>query len=892
MKTLTVIDTFGFFFRSFYALPPLKNSEGFPTGLLTGFANLIHNLEREYPTDYLVFALDAPGPSFRQKIDPNYKAQRPEAPPELKAQLPIAIEWIEKMGLSNLSLDNFEADDVIASMVRCAREQGMKVRIVSHDKDLYQLIDDGRVVLFDPIKRVEIDEEACVKRYGIHPRQFVDYQALIGDSSDNVPGVPGIGPKTAVKLLTQFGSLDGIYTHVDEVKPERIKNLLIAHREDAYRSRELVTLRDDIFDRCDLGAFKMPSGDPLLKIEDELEKYELRNILRRLRKERGGDGSSPRKRVRERFEAIVIDDAERLFEILEGIGDETPVAIDTETDGLDTKSAALVGFSFCFEESRAYYVPIGHSYLGVGRQIDMETAEKAFEILLKRRFFGHNLKFDLALLYRLFGFEEVEPFADTMLLAWLVDPEGAVGLDRLALRYFDHEMVSFKDTVKKGENFSSVPIETATVYAAEDAWMSYRLYFRLGEILKLQGAGHLLEEAKRVEYPFVNLLVCMERHGIAIDIGRFEALKEEISGRLGDLTARIYALAGQEFNINSPKQMGSILFEVLGLPAGKKTKTGYSTNEKVLESLMGSHPIIGEILEYRELHKLMSTYIEPLLKLGRNDPNHRIYTSFIQTGTATGRLSSKNPNLQNIPVKTEEGRRIREGFVAAEGYRLVGIDYSQIELRFLAHFSKDPVLVKAFREGKDIHMETARRLFGEEAEAKRNIAKTVNFGLLYGMGSRKLAQTLGIGTKEAKEIIENYFASFPTVKAYLASIEEGAKERGYVETLLGRRRYFDFAHANAMQYAAYLREAGNTVFQGSTADLIKMAMLAIHRIILRESLDAAIELQIHDELIFEVRQEDAEELAGRFAEVMEHTVELDVPLKTSVNIGRRWSDLK
>ena len=893
MKTLTVIDTFGFFFRSFYALPPLKNSEGFPTGLLTGFANLIHNLEKEYPTDYLLFALDAPGPSFRQKIDPNYKAQRPEAPPELKKQLPVAIEWIEKMGLSKLSLENYEADDVIASMVKCAKEQGIKVRIVSHDKDLYQLIDDRNVVLFDPIKKVEIDEEACEEKYGIHPRQFIDYQALIGDSSDNVPGVPGIGPKTAVKLLAQFKSLDGIYEHIDEVKPERIKNLLVKHRDDAYRSRELVTLRDDIFDNCDLTAFRMPPTDPLLKIEEELRKYEMRNILRRLQKE---SGSAPQsEKVRESsFEAVLIDDAETLFSIIDAISEDTPVAIDTETDSLDTKSASLVGFSFCFDEKRAYYVPVAHSYLGVGRQVEIEDAKEALRRLLSKRFFGHNLKFDLALLYNVFGFEEVEPYADTMLLAWLADPEGAVGLDRLALRYFGHEMVAFKDTVKKGENFSTVPIEEATKYAAEDAWMSYRLYFRLKEVLKLQGAEHLLKEAEEVEYPFINLLVCMERHGIAIDIERFESLKSEISGRLAKLTLEIYDLAGREFNINSPKQLGEILFVTLALPGGKKNRSGgYSTNEKVLDSLKGEHPIIEKILQYRELHKLMSTYIEPLLKLGKGDPQHRIYTSFIQTGTATGRLSSKNPNLQNIPVKTEEGRRIREGFVAAEGYRLVGIDYSQIELRFLAHFSKDPVLTEAFRSGKDIHMETAVKLFGkEEAASKRNIAKTVNFGLLYGMGSRKLAQTLGISTKEAKEIIESYFASFPTVKSYLESIEAGAKERGYVETLLGRRRYFDFEHANAMQMAAYLREAGNTVFQGSTADLIKMAMLHIHRIIEEESLDAAIELQIHDELIFEIGAEDAERLSERFAEVMEHTVELEVPLKTSINIGRRWSDLK
>ncbi len=895
MKTLTIIDTFGFFFRSFYALPPLKNSDGFPTGLLTGFANLIHNLEKEYPTDYLLFALDAPGPSFRQTIDPAYKAQRPEPPEELKAQLPIAIEWIEKMGLAKMMKEGYEADDIIASMVKCAKSLGLKVRIVSHDKDLYQLIDDGKVVLFDPIKKVEVDEKACLDKYGIHPEQFTDYQALIGDSSDNVPGVPGIGPKTAVKLLAQFKTLDGIYAHIDAVKPERIKNLLIAHKASAYRSKQLVTLKDDLFDRCDLERLKMPTHDPLLAIEEDLKRFEMRNILRRLANEQPTrTARTATMKKRRTFEAILVDDEERLLAIIDAIDDETPVALDTETDDLDTKKANLVGFSFCIDPSKAYYVPVGHTYLGVGRQISLETAKKALEKLLEKPLFGHNLKFDLGLLYRLFGFDEVVPYADTMLLAWLVDPEGAVGLDRLALRYFDHEMVAFKDTVKKGENFSGVAIEEATVYAAEDAWMSWRLLGKLTETLRLQNAEHLQKEARDVEYPFVNVLIAMERHGIAVDIERFEGLKEEISSRLKTLTARIYELAGREFNINSPKQLGEILFSHLGLPGGKKTKNGgYSTNEKVLESLKGSHPIVETILSYRELHKLMSTYIEPLLKLSKDDPDHRIYTSFIQTGTATGRLSSKNPNLQNIPVKTEEGRRIREGFVAAPGYRLVGIDYSQIELRFLAHFSEDPVLTEAFREGKDIHLQTAIELFGpEEAPSKRPIAKTINFGLLYGMGSRKLAQTLGISTKEAKGIIDNYFATFPTVKAYLASIEAKAKEQGYVETLLGRRRYFDFEHASPVQMAAYLREAGNTVFQGSTADLIKMAMLQIHRTIHQERLEAAIALQIHDELIFEIEASQAQALAERFAKMMESVVTLRVPLETSIAVGSRWSELK
>ncbi|NPA30321.1 MAG: DNA polymerase I [Epsilonproteobacteria bacterium] len=892
MKTLTLIDTFGFFFRSYYALPPLKSAEGFPTGLLTGFANLILNLEKEYPTDYLLFALDAPGPSFRQEIDPQYKANRPEAPEELKAQLPVAIGWIEKMGLAKMAKEGYEADDIIASMVRCAKERGLKVRIVSHDKDLYQLIDDGRVVLFDPLKKVEIDEKAAFEKYGIHPRQFTDYQALIGDSSDNVPGVKGIGPKTAVKLLTQFGSLDAIYERLDEVKPERIRRLLETHKAEAFRSRELVTLKDDLFQTCDLQSLALPEEEPLLKIKEDLQRLQMRAILRRL---------GPSTRVKEapkaptsRFEALLVDDEKQLAELVASIGPDTPVAIDTETDSLDVRQADLVGFSFCFEEERAYYVPVGHSYLGVGRQVSIEAAKKALEALMARPYIGHNLKFDLGVLRHRMGLDWRQPLADTMILAWLADPEGAVGLDKLAARYFNHEMIAYDKTVKRGETFRSVPIEEAVKYAAEDAWMSYRLYFKLSERLRLQGAEALLREAKEVEYPFIRVLMGMEDRGIALDVDRLKSIGEEIAGRIVALKRAIYEETGREFNLNSPKQMGEVLFGELGLPGGKRTKSGgYSTNEQVLEKLRDAHPVIGKILTYRELHKLQSTYVEPLLKLAESDAKRRVHTSFVQTGTATGRLASKNPNLQNIPVRTEEGRRIREAFVAGEGKRLIGIDYSQIELRLLAHFSEDPVLTKAFEEGKDIHMETAIKLFGpEEAEAKRDIAKTVNFGLLYGMGSRKLAQTLGISTAEAKRIIENYFASFPTVKSFLAEVEARAKEEGYVQTLLGRRRYFDFARATPMQQAAYLREAGNTVFQGSAADLIKLAMLTIDETIRQERLDAAILLQIHDELIIEADEAQAQNLAERFAAMMRRAATLRVPLETTLYVGRRWSELK
>jgi len=886
LKTLTIVDTFGFFFRSFYALPPLRSKKGFPTGLLTGFVNFIHQLTSQ-EDGYLVFALDSEGPSFRAKIDPNYKAQRPEPPEDLKKQLPVAIGWIEKMGFESISKEGFEADDIIASLTRCAKERGVRVKIVSHDKDLYQLVDDGKVVLYDPIKKEEIDEKRAFEKFGVPPKLIGDYLALTGDSSDNIPGVRGIGPKSAAKLLGRFGSLEGIYEHIDEVEPPRIRNLLIEGRESAFLSKRLTALRDDLFTECDLERYEIPKINPILRIADELMDYDITAILRRI-KSAPVRQSGPKKRIR--FDAEVVDTKERLHEVVAKIPDGAMVAFDTETTSLDTKKAQLVGFSFAWDQDRAYYVPVGHSYLGVGRQVALEDALEAVGTIFERHpIIGHNLKFDLSLLYRL-GVEEKRDIVDTMVLAWLVDPQGSVGLDGLMKRYFGYDLIAYKETVKKGADFSSVPIEEAARYAAEDALATLVLYEKLLKELDLQNASHLKEEAKEVEFPFVNTLVRMERNGIELDVEFFQKLKKDTEARLDELTKTIHRLAGSEFNINSTRQLAAVLFETLGLPPLKKTKTGYSTDEATLERLRNEHPIIGHILEYRELFKLKTTYIDPLLNYAQKDPGHRICTQFVQTGTSTGRLASKNPNLQNIPVKTEVGRQIRYGFVARKGYRLVGIDYSQIELRLLAHFSQDPVLMEAFRKGRDIHTETAIRLFGpDEALQKRNIAKSVNFGLIYGMGSKKLAQTLGIGTKEAKEIIENYFASFPTVREYLASIQEFAKEHGYVETLLGRRRYFDFARAGGAQIAAFLREATNTVFQGSAADLIKMAM---NRIDGELDANARMLLQIHDELIFEVKEERAQEYAAKYKEIMENIYDLRVPIECSVAIAHRWGDLK
>jgi len=885
VKTLTIIDTFGFFFRNYYALPQLRNSQGFPTGLLTGFANFIYAIKNEHDTDYLLFALDSKGKNFRHTIDPNYKANRPEAPEDLKRQLPVAISWIEKMGFKCYNEEGYEADDVIASAVRFAKSHDIKVRIVTHDKDLYQLIDDGRVVIYDPMKKMEIDTEKCFEKFGVYPNKINEYLSLVGDVADNIPGVKGIGPKGAKKLLDDFGSVENIYANLERVSNPRVQTMLEEGREKAFLSKELVKLDDSLNIAGNFESFHFPCDNPLINIADELEKYQLRHMLSRVKNE--SLHVKPKETPNNSFKAILVDDTKMLFNIIEGIEEDAIVAFDTETNALDAYNAKIVGFSFAMNAHEAYYVPISHHYLGVGDQIDMADAKRALVELFQHKIVGQNLKYDLAVIENNFDIQGIAIYADTMLLAWLLNPENNVGLDTLALRFFNHAMVKFKDVVQKGENFSTVPLEKACEYASEDAWMTLRLYHKLHEMLD----PHLLDLAKEVEFPFIRTLMKMEKEGIQIDGAYFEMLLKRTDLAIEALKTEIFTLCDATFNLNSTQQLGAVLFEQLGLPTVKKTKTGYSTDENVLNELLDKHPSIAKLLEYRELYKLRSTYIEPLLKLSKESPLGRVHTSFMQTGTSTGRLSSKDPNLQNIPVKTELGREVRGGFVAKEGYKLIGIDYSQIELRLLAHFSGDEAMVEAFRANKDIHKETALKLFGEEeAASKRGVAKSINFGLLYGMGPKRLSETLGITTKEAKSYIESYFATFPTIKNYLTSIAEDAKKEGFVQTLLGRKRFFDFEHANGMQYAGYLREAVNTVFQGSAADLIKLSMNKIMQTLVDD--EAKLLLQIHDELIFEVKEARAEAFATQAQKVMEEIYVLKVPLKVSIAIGTNWGELK
>ncbi|EDP7355447.1 TPA_asm: DNA polymerase I [Campylobacter jejuni] len=879
MKTLTIIDTFGFFFRLYYALKDFKNSQGQASGMISGFANFIYSLKNEHKSDYIVFALDSKGKTFRSEIDPNYKQNRTPPPPELLEQIPICIKMIEKMGFISVSREGYEADDIIASFVKTCEDRDIFVRIITQDKDLYQLIKDGKTSIYSPISKNDYDEAACLEKYGVKPNQIRDFLALCGDSSDNIPGVKGIGAKGAKTLLDEFGSIEGIYENLTLVRNERSRNLLLEGKENAFLSKKLASLYDNLEVQNLIEKATYPDEEPLLKILEILEHYELNTLLKKLRQ------NPDNKDKNLGFKATLVQDENKLFEILNTLDKESIIAFDTETTGLDTKEAKIVGFSFCMNENEAFYVPLTHNYLGVGEQISLQSAKKAIEVIFNHFVIGHNLKYDFKIIQNNFDLNLPQKYADTMILAWLKNPSSRVNMDDLALRLFNYETLHFESLVKKGENFASVELEKACKYAAEDAYITLRFYLYFLKNLETP----LLELAKNCEFDFIKIIMMMEENGIKLDTNALEILMKKFENEIKNLSEEIYTLCEDRFNLNSPKQMGDILFEKLKLPSGKKGKTGYSTDEKVLNILLDKHPVIAKILDYRELAKLYSTYCEPLLKLALKDKNSRIYSSFLQTGTATGRLSSKDPNLQNIPAHGQYAKDYKSCFVAKDGFSFISLDYSQIELRILAHFSEDEKLLNAFANDEDIHARTAIMIFGESNYETRSVAKSINFGLIYGMGYKTLSQNLKIEANLAKSYIEKYFENFTSIKKYFETVKNEAKQNGFITTLSGRKRYFDFENAKPMQIAMYERESINSSLQGSAADVIKLAMLEINKEL---NEDKKLILQIHDELIFEVKDDLCENFVKKTRDIMENIVKLKVKLKTSSSIAKNWGDLK
>ena len=883
---LYLIDGSAYIYRAYHAIRPLSTSRGLPTHAVFGFLSILRRLLRERSPEYLAVAFDTRGPVFRHRLYDRYKANRPPMPEDLAVQIPYIRESVAAHRILVLEHDDQEADDLIASVTARMTGQGRRVVVVSGDKDLLQLVS-ADVTLWDPMNDRVMDEAAVAEKYGLPPGQLLDYFALTGDSSDNIPGVPGIGPKSAQKLIGAYHTLENLYQAAPEMKPGKAVRQLLDHREQAFLSRDLVRLNHSAEVPAEIERYRVqePDIDRLRTLYAELEFH---SLLKE-------DLPAPRIDT-SRFH--LVGDAAglaRLAKRLEGID---LVAVDTETDSLDTLSAHLVGVSLCVGDGEAWYLPCGHrdaqGALQPG-QLRLDDLVRTLRPVLtdgRSTKIGHNLKFDLAVLAAPHngGLELAGPLYDTMVGAWLIDPDRrSYKLDdlckELGLRMTGFAEVTAGD--KAADAFARVGLEAAGDYSCEDVYGALQLYRQQVEQLAATGLDRLLAE---VEGPLIPVLVAMETAGILVDSDQLDSLSIEFGQRLQTFEEEIFRVAGEPFNINSPRQLGEILFEKLQLPRGRKTKTGWSTDVQVLESLSLTHELPALVLQYRNLAKLKSTYVDRLASL-RNPHTGRVHTSFNQCGTATGRLSSSNPNLQNIPIRTEEGRRIRSTFIAAEGCTLLAADYSQIDLRVLAHYSEDRELTAAFHAGQDIHRRTAAEIFFVSPELvtaeMRRVAKTINFGIIYGMSSFGLSTQLHISRKEAQTFIDRYLAHFSGIKEFMESVVGQARTDGFVTTLLGRRRYLaDINSTNRVRREMAERTAINTPIQGTAADIIKLAMLRVHLELRARGLQARMLLQIHDELVFEVPLAELETVSGLVRMHMEAAMALRVPLVANLQHGQ------
>ncbi len=935
-KRLVLIDGHGLAYRMYYAISQgLTTRSGEPTNATMGFTRTLVNLiTDEQPPDYLAVSFDV-GSTFRDEMFEGYKATREKMPDDLQRQIARIHEVLEAFSIPVLEVEGYEADDVLGTVARMAEGMGVETVIITGDKDLLQLAGERTIIQLPGRSAGEVQNYRpadVLERFGVRPEQFVDFKALIGDKSDNIPGVPGIGEKTAARLLQEYGSLDGIYESLELITPPRIGEILAAHRGDAYLSRELSRIITEVPLTFDLESCRTHEFDRE-KITAIFQELEFRSLLKQLRislDESAGSTPPPAPAPGQQLSLFgamepppsvpvhtespthtyIITDEPALDALVEKLRAAPTIAFDTETTSTDQMRARLVGLSLCIAPGEAYYIPVAHQ-IGDTPQLPLAVVlEKLRPALTDPAIpkVGHNIKYDAIVLAR-HGLD-VSPLSfDTMIGEALLragDAPGKVGLKSMAFSRLGIEMTEIEELIGAGQKqitFDLVPVERAASYAAADADVTLRLAEEVRRDLIAQGLDRLFYE---IEMPLVPVVMAMERRGVLVDVESLHRMSAELGQTLEALAQQAYTIAGTIFNLNSSQQLGTVLFEDLRLPTQgiRKTSGGrYSTAADVLEALRDQDPtgIIDTILQYRELEKLRSTYLDALPGMV-NPETGRIHSSFNQVGTSTGRLSSSDPNLQNIPIRSEQGRKVRDAFIAAPGYLLVGADYSQVELRILAHMSGDEALRQAFLDGLDIHASTAAAVnnvpIEEVTPAQRSFAKAVNFGLLYGMGAFRLARDSDLTLAEAEAFINAYFERFPRVRSYLESTRQQAAERGYVETLLGRRRYFPILQSHDTGQQAMIRrraaerEAVNMPIQGTAADIIKIAMLKLHQELLRRRSGAYMILQIHDELIFEVPEGEALDTAALIREIMETAYPLDVPLKVDVHTGRHWGELK
>jgi DNA polymerase-1 len=884
-QRIYLVDGSSYIYRAYYAIRQLSNSKGMATNAIFGFTNMLLKVVREEHPDHLAVIFDARGPTFRKELYPEYKANRAVMPEDLRPQIPVIKQLVQAFNMPGLELEGYEADDIIATLARRFAERGMAVTVVTGDKDLMQIVSD-QVRLLDTMKDQVVGLAEVAARFGGSPDKVVEVQALAGDSSDNVPGVPGIGEKTARELIMQFGSVENLLANIDKVSGKKRQENLRLFGEQARLSKTLVKLVDDLPLEVDYDNFALsePNREALTTLFKELEFHKLLQEF-----------SSDERASGEGYRSVVSE--AQLDDLCNALKQAARFAFDTETTSLVATRADLVGLSFAVKPGEGWYLPVGHRYLGVPQQLDRTLVVEKLQPLLadpQLAKVAQNAKYDLLVLRRA-GLEVAGLSCDTMLASYLANPAAkSHGLDTLASELLGYRTISYAEMTGKGKNqigFAEVEVEKATIYAAEDADITLRLADKLEPRLVETGQDSLFRE---VELPLVAVLTDMEWQGVRIDADFLQGLSADMKVRLAVLEKHIHELAGRSFNVGSPKQLGEVLFEYLKLPRGKKTKTGWSTDVEVLTELAEDHAIAAQVLDFRSVSKLKSTYCDALPKLINPDTG-RIHTSFNQTVTATGRLSSSDPNLQNIPIRSEEGRRIREAFVPAEGNVLLAADYSQVELRILAHMADEPALKESFARGEDIHTRTASEIFDVFLEMvtpeMRRQAKTINFGVLYGMSAFGLAKSLGIGRKEAQAYIDNYFARYPRVLVFMETKKAEARDKQYVTTLLGRRCAVpEIASKNGAVRGYAERNAINYPIQGSAADIIKLAMVRIHARLKAENLQAKMVLQVHDELVFDVPVAEQAAVEKLVREEMEHAVALDVPLSVDIGVGRNWCE--